>query len=94
MQKTDKWSEQMSYYRFLNNKKVTEKALIQYVTEHCATECATLGEVLLIENTTELNLEAYRRRITDDTGLNEVGNGTDMGFFCHPTIVVNPQAGR
>jgi hypothetical protein len=49
--------------------------------------------VLLIEDTTELNLEAHRRRITDDTGLGEAGNGTDMGFFCHPTIVVNPQDG-
>jgi hypothetical protein len=39
------------------------------------------------------NLEAHRERIRDKAGLGEVGNGTDLGFFCHPTIVVNPLDG-
>jgi hypothetical protein len=93
MQKTDKWSEQISYYRFFNNEKVSEKALIQCATGHCALMCASLDEVLLIQDTTELNLEAHRQRITDTRGLGETGNGTDLGFFCHPTIVVNPRDG-
>jgi hypothetical protein len=93
MQKTDKWSEQISYYRFFNNEKVTEEVLKRCAIEHCVAECGTLEEVLLIEDTTELNLESHRQRITDNTGLGEAGNGSDLGFFCHPTIVVNPEDG-
>jgi hypothetical protein len=52
-----------------------------------------MDEVLLIQDTTELNLEAHRGRIGDQDDLGEVGNGTDLGFFCHPTIVVNPRDG-
>ncbi|MDR3301987.1 MAG: hypothetical protein LBT01_05570 [Spirochaetaceae bacterium] len=90
MQKTDKWSDQVSFYRFFNHKRVTEEALIRCATEHCAKECSGLAEVVLIEDTTELNLERHRERITDKEGLGEVGNGTDLVFFCHPTRVVNP----
>jgi hypothetical protein len=49
--------------------------------------------VLIIQDTTELNLETHRKRIKDPKGLGEIGNGTDLGFFCHPTIVVNPRDG-
>jgi hypothetical protein len=81
MQKTDKRGDQISYYRFFNNKRVTEEALIGCATEHCAAECSELEEVVLIEDTTELNLERHRERITDKEGLGQVGNGTDWGFF-------------
>ena len=49
--------------------------------------------MLPIQDTTELNLESHRKRITDREGLGEAGNGTDLGFFCHPAIVVNPRDG-
>jgi hypothetical protein len=32
-------------------------------------------------------------RITGLEGLGTVGNGSDLGFFCHPTIVVNLRDG-
>jgi hypothetical protein len=52
-----------------------------------------MEEALLIQDTTELNLEAHRERIRDREGLGEVGNGRDLDFFCHPTIVVSPRDG-
>jgi hypothetical protein len=91
MHQTDNWSELIAYYRFFNNEKVTEEALIRSATGHCAAEIAGLKEIVLIEDTTELNLEKKRARIKDKEGLGEVGNGTDLGFFCHPSIAVNPQ---
>jgi hypothetical protein len=72
--KTDAWSEQIAYYRFINNDKVTEEALTKCATEHCAAACEGMDEALLIQDTTELNLEAHRERIRDDAGLGEVGN--------------------
>jgi hypothetical protein len=79
--KTDAWSEQVSHYRFINNDKVTEDALIRRATEHCAAAREGMEEALLIQDTTELNLEAHRERIRDNAGLGEAGNGRDLGFF-------------
>jgi hypothetical protein len=38
-----------------------------------------------------MNLERHRERIKDKRGLGVVGNGTDLGFFCHPTLAVAPK---
>jgi hypothetical protein len=93
MQKTDQWKDQISYYRFFNNEKAREEVLIQCASDHCGAACEGLEEALLIQDTTELNLESHRHRITGLEGLGTVGNGSDLGFFCHPTIVVNPRDG-
>jgi hypothetical protein len=91
MQKSDTWKEQLSYYRFFNNKNVKEEELINCVVEHCALQCKDLDEVLLIEDTTELNLLNHQHRISDRQGLGKMNNQFEsLGFFCHPTIAVNP----
>jgi hypothetical protein len=90
MQKDDKWENQIGFYRFLANKKVTEEKLIECVKNNCAEQCKDVKEVLLIEDSSEMNLEKHRNRITNFDGLGTVGNGTDLGFFVHPTIAVNP----
>ena len=91
MQKADTWKEQMGFYRFWENKKVTEEELKECAVKQCAEQCAGMEEVLLLEDTTEMNLERRRERIKDKRGLGVTGNGTDLGFFCHPTLVVNPK---
>jgi hypothetical protein len=90
MQKADRWREQVSFYRFWNNEKVTEEALTQCMEDHCLEQCAGLGEAVLTEDTSEMNLERHRKRIRDTAGLGTVGNGKDLGFFCHPTVVIEP----
>jgi hypothetical protein len=47
MQKTDKRSEQMSFYRFFNNERVTEEALTGCMEDHCLKHCAGLEEAVL-----------------------------------------------
>jgi hypothetical protein len=91
MQKADTWKEQMGYYRFWENKKVTAKELTECAVKRCAEQCAGLEEVLLLQDTTEMNRERNRERIKDKRGLGVVGNGTDLGFFCHPTVAVTPK---
>jgi hypothetical protein len=91
MQKTDHWKDQISFYRFWRNEKVSESALIVGAQAHCVKHCAGLPHVLLLKDTTELNLENHRARITDTTGLGVTGNDKDLGFFCHPTVVINPE---
>ena len=93
MQKTDHWREQISYYRFWQNTHVTEEGLIELGTTHCCEQIKSVNHLLLIEDTTELNLERHRGSITDKNGLGTTCNGKDLGFFCHPTIAVNAMDG-
>ena len=93
MQKTDSWSEQISYYRFWRNDQVSESGLTSLAVSHCMEHLQEVDHVLLIEDTTELNLEPHRHRITDKDGLGLTGNDKDLGFFCHPTIAVDASNG-
>jgi hypothetical protein len=91
MQKKDHWKDQISFYRFWNNEKVTEEALKRSLEDRCVEQTRGMSEVVIIEDTSEMNLEKHRNRIKDKSGLGTVGNGTDLGFFCHPTLVVDPR---
>jgi hypothetical protein len=90
MQRSDQWKEQIGFYRFFSSENVREEDLIKCVTGHCVNQSQGLEHLLLLEDTTELNLESHRHRITDKTGLGLTGNNEDLGFFCHPTLAVNP----
>jgi hypothetical protein len=50
------------------------------VWKTAAGNSAGLEEVVLIEDTSEINLERHRNRIRDSEGLGPVGNGKDLGF--------------
>jgi hypothetical protein len=92
MQKRDTRKEQISFYRFFNNPKVKEETLVDCVIEHGVEICEGLEEVLLVEDTTELNLTNHQNRIHDREGLGTLNNQYDrVGFFCHPTIAENPR---
>jgi hypothetical protein len=69
MQKADTWKEQMGYYRFWENKKVSEEELKECAVKQCVEQCTGMEEVLLLEDTTEINLERHRERIKDKRGL-------------------------
>ena len=69
MQKTDHHSEQASFYRFWKNDKVTESGLTELCINHCVEQIQGVEHVLLVEDTTELNLEQHRGRIKDTENL-------------------------
>jgi hypothetical protein len=46
--------------------------------------------VLAIQDTTELNYQAHARR---KQGFGTVGNGSDLGLFLHPVLVVDAEDG-
>lgn len=48
------------------------------------------SEILCISDTSEINYEAKRGRITDVSLLGYVGNGIDLGYLIHPTLCVTP----
>jgi len=69
MQKIDSWKDQISYYRFLSNDRVKEEDLITSVHNHCSEHCCSEKHLLLIEDTTELNMEAHSNRVSDDASV-------------------------
>lgn len=84
-------AEQVAYYRFMNNPDVTQFEL----TESLAYQCRERIEgrhVLAISDTSEINLQDHAGRLKKD-GQGVVGNNQDIGFFIHPTLVVDGQTG-
>lgn len=80
---------EVRFGRFLANPKVTAEKLIEGI---CApTRARAAGcHVLAIQDTTELNYQAHADRVS---GLGTVGNGSDVGLFMHPLLLVDAEQG-
>lgn len=84
-------AEQVAYYRFLENPSVTSSTLLESLRAHCHQQVSE-RHVLAISDTSEINLQAHAGRLKAE-GLGVVGNNTDIGFFIHPTLVVDASSG-
>lgn len=84
-------AEQVGYYRFLENEKVSLCELVRSVSDACQQRVEGL-HVLAISDSSEVNLQGHVGRINPE-GLGVVGNNRDLGFFIHPTLVVNAATG-
>jgi hypothetical protein len=85
------YAEQMAYYRFMNNPNVTCLELTQSLAYECR-EHSQGRHVLAISDTSEINLQSHAGRLKEQ-GQGVVGNHQDIGFFIHPTLVVDAQHG-
>jgi hypothetical protein len=91
------WSEQMGYYRLLGNDRVQESDLIAALTARAVDAVACQRgpvHLLAIQDTTQLNFEAHPGRRRRAEGLGVIGDGQSRGFFVHPTLLVEAQAGH
>ena len=84
-------SEQIAYYRYLENEQVSVPELVRSLADHCQ-EQVSARHVLAISDTSEINLDAHRGRLKEE-GVGVVGNDKDLGFFIHPTLVLDAQGG-
>ena len=81
-------AEQKGYYRFLRNDKVSEEKLIKELSERCGKLVA--GKIVLsIQDTTEINLRRHVNRINKDKGIGDLTDSHGIGFFVHPSLVVD-----
>ena len=85
----DTRAEVVAARRFFRNPKVTAGEIVATAAGHTA-RIAEGRNVLLIEDTTEINYEAKAGR---KRGLGVVGNGTDAGLFLHPAVAVDAEDG-
>jgi len=75
--------------RFFKNPKVDNIKLIQPLLNSTA-ESSVGKDVLVIQDTTELNYEHHSGYLSrKDKDLGPTGNDIDMGFFMHPSIVID-----
>lgn len=80
---------QKGAYRFFENKRTTEEAIIQNISKRCGE--AVKGRVVLsIQDTSEINLYNHKNRIRHDDTIgvtNAAKNG--LGFMLHPSLVID-----
>src|SRR3954463_1144394 len=82
-------AQQKGSYRFLENDRTTEDAIIQSMSNRCAVAVKN-RVVLSIQDTTEINLYNHKNRIKHDDSIgvtNAAKNG--LGFMFHPSLVVD-----
>lgn len=77
----------LAYHRFFNNEKVDTKKLIESITHDCSKQVEG-RRLICLEDTTEYNFQHHFKRIKKGE-LGPTGNDKDIGFFAHPTLVLD-----
>ena len=86
-------SEAIAAYRFFNNDNVPMKTLQEALVDPIQPQVEG-KHVLCIEDTTEINYTAHSGRLkASDEELGPVGNNRDVGFFLHPSLVLDAASG-
>ncbi len=84
-------AEQVGYYRFLENENVTVGELARSLSDQCVLQVEG-KHILAISDSSEINLQSHVGRLKAK-GLGVVGNNTDVGFYIHPTLVLDAENG-
>lgn len=81
-----------SFYRYLSNESVDLSSVVdnQLADYELSKQ---RGHILCISDTTEINLQTHTNRVKSST-LGVVGNNADIGFFLHPTLLLDAQHGE
>lgn len=86
------WADAMGNYRMLDNENIELDDIKQGLVNDCArkTNCP---HALIIQDTTQPNYEKHRGRIKPNSGLGVIGDDKSLGYFLHPTLVMNADDG-
>ena len=89
-------AEQVAYYRMLNNPRLDALSIIDQATGQCRLQAEQLRgqHILVLSDTTEINLESHAGRIKPGSGLGRVGNNRDLGLFIHASLAMAADSGR
>ena len=85
----DTRAEKVAFTRLFRNRHVSKHEIIRTAAARTA-EMAAGRQVLIIEDSSEINYEAKASR---KRGLGRVGNGKDIGLFVHPALAVDAMDG-
>lgn len=87
------WAEAIGYYRMLDNENVELDDIKQGIVNDCARK-AVCAHALILQDTTQPNYEKHRGRIQPDSGLGVIGDNKSLGYFLHPTLVMDSEDGN
>jgi hypothetical protein len=68
--------------------------LKEYIYQDCERQIEVGKHYLVIQDTTQPNFERNRANISQMDGLGVIGDGKSLGFFLHPSLVVEAESGR
>ena len=92
-QLSEQRSELVGYSRFLNHSEVTWEKIYKEKSKNIDSLCEG-KHVLVVNDTSEFNYESHRNYVNlKDRALGPVGNDKDIGFFCHPGLVIDASNG-
>src|SRR5260370_15600083 len=81
------WKETKALYRLLDEPDVTFAALMQPHLQQTRDQATSSPVVLLVQDTTAIDL-SHRHKIS---GVGQIGNERGLGFFVQPMLAVLPQ---
>ncbi|SRR6266700_7900930 len=83
-------ASQKAMYRFFKNEKIEEAKLIEALKER-ASQLSVGRDLLVIQDTTYIDLSTHRGRLQADSGVGHIGNGRPnaLGFCLHPALVID-----
>src|ERR1700736_4446898 len=82
------WKETKALYRLLDEPDVTFAALMQPHLQQTREQVASSSVVLLVQDTTDIDL-SHRRKIS---GVGQIGNERGRGFFVQTVLAVRPES--
>jgi hypothetical protein len=92
-QLSERRSELIGYSRFLNNNRVNWQNIFKENSKDI-NRVSDGKHVLVVNDTSEINYESHRNYLNlKDKELGPVGNDKDIGFFCHPGLVIDASNG-
>lgn len=86
-------AQQRSFYRLIHNERVETEEIKGYLYADAERQIVAGKHYLVIQHTTQPNFERNRSNIKQQAGLGVIGNKKDLGFFLHPSLVVEAQGG-
>lgn len=85
-------AEQVAYYRLLENGKLSEQGLIDELTGRVSSLVAD-GDVLCIEDSSEINVSANKNRLRPNSGFGRSDNSDNFTCFkIHPGLVLDARS--
>lgn len=68
--------------------------LKEYLYQDCERQIEAGKHYLVIQDTTQPNFERNRSNIVQSEDLGVIGDGKSLGFFLHPSLVIEADGGR
>lgn len=91
-QSTQTEADAKGFYRFLQNDRVSEEDIVSNLATNCQSSCKD-KYVVCIQDTSEINMISHKGRIKKDSyiGPTNAGSNKGLGFFLHPSLVIDAQ---